>query len=63
MISHFLELYVVFYTAKTFFSFKKLSSSNGNDGETYEQTETFNSSEHWGWIESPSSEGKYDPGC
>ena len=38
-----------------------LSSSNGNDNETYEQTETFNSSKGWGWIESPSNEDVYDP--
>ena len=28
--------------------------------ETYEQTETFNSSEHYEWIESLSSEDEYD---
>ena len=38
-----------------------LSSSNGNDSEAYEQTETFNSSEYWGWIENPSSEDEDDP--
>ena len=38
-----------------------LSSSNGNNSETYEQTETFNSSEDWGWMESSSSEGEYEP--
>ena len=38
-----------------------LSSSNGNDSETYKKTENFNSREYWGWIESPSSEDKYDP--
>ena len=39
-----------------------LSSSDGNDNETYEEKETFNSSEDWGWIESPSSKDEYDPG-
>ena len=38
-----------------------LSSSDGNGSETSEQTETFNSSENWGWIESSSSEDEYDP--
>ena len=38
-----------------------LSSSDGNDSETSEETETLNSSKNWGWIESPSSEDEYDP--
>ena len=46
---------------KNFFPSKMLSFSNGNDSETYEQTETFNSSEYWGWIENPSSEDEDDP--
>ena len=40
-----------------------LSSSDGNDSETSEQTESFNSTENWGWIESPSIEDEYDPVC
>ena len=47
--------------SKNFFPFKMLSSSNGNDSETYKKTENFYSSEYCGWIESPSSEDKYDP--
>ena len=38
-----------------------LRSFDGNESEISEQTETFNSSEEWGWIDSPSSEGRYDP--
>ena len=37
-----------------------LSSSDGNNSETSEQTESFNSSEDWGWIESPSSKVEYN---
>ena len=53
MMSNFLEQYVVFCTIKTFFSFSVLSSSDGNDSETSQEIEGFNSSEDWGWIESP----------
>ena len=52
MMSNFLEQYLVFCTIKTFFSFSMLSSSDGNDSEKSEETETFNSSEDWRWIES-----------
>ena len=38
-----------------------LNSSDGNVSETSEQAETFNTSEDWGWIESPSREDEYDP--
>ena len=38
-----------------------LSSSDGNNSETFEQTETFNRRGDWGWIKSPSSEDEYDP--
>ena len=38
-----------------------LNFSDGNDSETSAQTETFNSTKNLGWIESPSSEGEYDP--
>ena len=33
---------------------KMPSSSDGNASETSEQTETFDSSEGWGWIQNPS---------
>ena len=50
-------------TSFSYSTFNMLNSFDGNDSETSEQTETFNSTENWGWIESPSSEDEYDPVC
>ena len=60
MISNFLRVVCSILYNENFFPFKMLNSSNGNNSETSEQTETFNSSEDRRWSESPSSEDEYD---
>ena len=60
MISNFLRVVCSILYNKNFLPFKMQNSSNGNNSETSEQTETFNSSEDCRWSESPSSEDEYD---